>query len=200
MIIYLPRQTARIAFRIREINSGAISASWERLCLHIAPGQYDQPCGPNGSPWFLYGCWPGKPTGVDIANPHYDFPTFRIPAFNRDTDGRVVFRIPPELWNVPNGRYSGLIMLDAPGCDTPYDLTKHIYVAPPPPEKPEVILPPGYDIGKDCNVVFDTPRHDHLPPRPCVLAKFDIDIGPECSDHYADQVTIEAVRIQCEDE
>lgn len=200
MIIYLSRGAARLAFRLRNMNTHDQLISWNNLCLHIRPGQYDQPCGPNGSPWVLTGCWPGKPTGVDIANPQpYDFPTKRIPAFKLDADGRVVFRLPPDLWELPNGRYTGCIIAEKPGHDKPFNFDAFMKVMPPPPEKPEVVLPPGYDVGKNCDVRFDSHPPEIDNPAPCILAIFDIDIGPECSDHYADQVVVEMARITCEE-
>ena len=172
MIIYLSRGAARLAFRLRNVNTHDQLISWNNLCLHIRPGQYDQPCVPNGSPWVLTGCWPGKPTGVDIANPQpYDFPTKRIPAFKLDADGRVVFRLPPDLWELPNGRYTGCIIAEKPGHDKPFNFDVHFDSHPP--------------------------KIDN--PAPCILAIFDIDIGPECSDHYADQVVVEMARITCEE-
>lgn len=199
MILYLSRGTARVAFRIRELNTGSQMITWESLCLLIRPGQYDQPCGPNGSPWVLTGCWPGKPTDVDIANPHVDFPTIRIPAYDRDADGRIVFRIPPNLYNLPNGRYTGLIVHEKAGHDKPFNFNGFLHIAPPPPVKPSVILPPGYDTGKECEVGFPSTPPPPPAPVPCILYRFDIDLGPECSDHYADQIAIEMVRSSCED-
>lgn len=199
MILYLSRGAARLAVRLREMNTGSQLISWRNLCLLIQPGQFDQPCGPNGSPWILTGCWPGKPTGVDIANPHYDFPTVRIPAHTLDADGRVVFRLPENLWNLPNGRYTGSIILEKDGHEKPFSFDAFLKVMPPLPDKQEVILPPGYDIGKECEVQFDTPAPPPPPPMPCVLARFDIDLGPECSDHYADQIAVEMARTYCEE-
>lgn len=199
MIIYLSRGAARLAVRLREMNTGSQLISWRNLCLLIQPGQFDHPCGPNGSPWILTGCWPGKPTGVDVANPHYDFPTVRIPAYTLDADGRVVFRLPENLWNLPNGRYTGSIIVEKDGHEKPFSFDAFLKVMPPLPDKQEVILPPGYDIGKECEVRFDTPAPPPPPPMPCVLARFDIDLGSECSDHYADQIAIEMARTYCEE-
>ena len=199
MILYLSRDVARLAVRLREMNTGSQLISWRNLCMLIQPGQFDHPCGPNGSPWILTGCWPGKPTGVDVANPHYDFPTVRIPAYTLDADGRVVFRLPENLWNLPNGRYTGSIIIENDGHEKPFSFDAFLKVMPPLPDRQEVILPPGYDIGKECEVRFGTPAPPPPPPMPCVLARFDIDLGPECSDHYADQIAVEMARTYCEE-
>lgn len=185
MILYITRGTSRIALRVKELNQNSQVISWEHLQLLIEPGQWDVDCGPNGSPWFLYGCWPGKLTGVDIANPPQpDFPTLIYPAFELDADGRVVFKLDERLHSLPNGRYTGTLrtMPSVP----PFHMTPIVL---PKPDARDI--PDEYVIGRNCEVSFPAP-----PPRPpkpacCILARFDIDLGPECSEHYIDQVTVD---------
>lgn len=184
MILYITRGTARIALRVRELNQNSQLTDWKQLQLLVQPGQWDVDCGPNGSPWFLYGCWPGKRTGVDIANPHFDFPIIVYNAYELDNDGRIVFRLDERLYSLPNGRYTGIlrVMPHVP----PFKMTP--IVLPKPEERD---IPAEYKIGRNCEVDFPEPPPVPHEPKCCVLAHFDIDLGPECSEHYIDQVTVD---------
>lgn len=184
MILYINRGTARLALRVREINQTSQLTSWQQLQLLIQPGQWDEDCGPNGSPWILHGCWPGKRTGVDIANPHFDFPIIVYQAYEMDNDGRVVFLLDEKLYALPNGRYTGVlrVMPHVP----PFKMSPIVL-----PKPHEMDIPDEYKIGRNCDVSFPEPPHPPRQPECCILARFDIDLGPECSDHYIDQVTVD---------
>ena len=188
MIVYLTRGTTRLALRIRETNTSSQLTSWKDLQLLIQPGQYDQCCGPNGSPWILTGCWPGKPTGVDIANPApFDFPTLVYPSFALDNDGRVVFALDERLWRLPNGRYSGVLQLATP--IQPFNMKPLLPHGEP--EENGVIIPDEFLIGRECYHEPACPPPKPPKPKHCVLAVFDIDMGPECSDHMVDQIAVD---------
>lgn len=188
MILHLTQGMSMLALRIKEIGSMRQVISWEDLQLLIQPGQHDaQSCYPNGSPWILTGCWPGKRTGVDVANWRPDFPTIVYPAYKLDAEGRVVFHLDERLWELPTGRYTGI--LRAAPIKQCYDFPHVLLsVAPPPPDRG---IPQQYLFGRDCCV--DTPPD--VPPRPepkcCILSTFDIDLGPMCSDHMIDQVSVD---------
>lgn len=185
MILYLTRGVARLALRVHELNQMGRITSHEDIQFVIQPGQWDMDCGPNGSPWILTGCWPGKITDVDIANPPQpDFPALIYDCFETDADGRLVFLMDERLWRMPNGRYSGTIQV-RPHVQ-PFTMTP--FVLPKPEERD---IPAEYKIGRDCEPQFPKPVLPPPPPRCCVLARFDIDLGPECSDHYIDQITVD---------
>ena len=122
MILRLTQDMTRLALRIRDSWEGRQLTDWQRLQLLILPGQRDMmdQCGPNGSPWILTGCWPGKRTNVDVANWRPDFPALICPAFTLDADGAVVFRIDDRIHNLPPGRYTGVIRV-TPRQVPPYD-------------------------------------------------------------------------------
>lgn len=210
MIIYIPRDTARLAFTLRESASGRSRrvASWEGLALYVRRHEPCE-CGCPGSPWILTGCWPGKPTGVDIANPllyPHDFPTIRIPAVGLDDDGRVEFVLTHELDHLPNGRYEGAIVFETRELIErhPWEHVKDLPKAPTvltvmPPLPKHVVIPPEYRTEyNDCSCAMHTEVHrpPHR-PHPCVLLTFDIDLGPECSDHFAEQIVITGMAVPC---
>ena len=122
MILRLTQDMTRLALRIRDSWEGRQLTDWQRLQLLILPGQRDMmdQCGPNGSPWILTGCWPGKRTNVDVANWRPDFPALICPAFTLDADGAVVFRIDDRIHSLPPGRYTGVIRV-TPRQVPPYD-------------------------------------------------------------------------------
>lgn len=207
MIIFLSRGMTRLALRIREINERQQLIDWHNLQLLIQPGQFDRKgCGPNGSPWYLCGCWPGKCTGIDIANPQpVDFPTICYNAHELDADGRVVFRLDKSFHELPNGRYSGTLRVSATGS-TPLNMLPGVNLGRE-PVAPGIIIPPGFrpdDVFRPVSSVFPSNSPEcppRLPPSQCcVLSVFDIDIGPECSDHMVDQVVVNFSAITCGEE
>lgn len=204
MIVYLSRGMTRLALRIRELGEGRQLTDWRRLQLLIQRGQFDRKgCGPNGSPWFLEGCWPGHCTGIDVANPQpVDFPTICYNAYDLDADGRVVFRLDEKFQSLPTGRYSGTLRTTATGFSLPLNMLPGVNLGRE-PIKPGVILPPGFRPGD----VFrpdptNSPVCGPFPhPEPCcILTMFDIDIGPECSDHMVDQVVVDFALSTCGEE
>ena len=193
MIVRLTHEMATLAIRIRDSRTGNLLASWRGLELIVQPGQFKYGCNPGGSPWILTGCWPGKRTGVDIANSRPDFPSIIIPANDIDGDGRIVFPIAHRLNGLPCGRYTGLIRaihVPKEGCHRPRKLN----VVPKKPQRP--LPPPDYIIGADCSMP-DTPPPPPPPPPCCILAVFDIDLGRACSDHYIDQAAVDFIPTNC---
>lgn len=213
MILRLTQDMTRLALRIRDSWEGRQLTDWQRLQLLILPGQRDMmdQCGPNGSPWILTGCWPGKRTNVDVANWRPDFPALICPAFTLDADGAVVFRIDDRIHSLPPGRYTGVIRVtprQVPPYD-PHDLCGSSCKPLPPgpvlkpfPIKPDgKVIPPEYLVGaQDCNVDFPTPPPPPAPPPYCILAEFDIDLGPMCVDHFIDQASVDFSLASCGDE
>lgn len=199
MIIKLSEGAARLAMRVKETGSGRQLIDWHMMQLLIQPGQHDECCGPNGSPWYLHGCWPMHPTGVDIANHRPDFPTICYNAFELDEEGRVVFMLDHHLWTLPHGRYTGILRL-YPHGRTPVNLKCLQDVGRKAP-KPGVIIPPEFEPGarEGCIKTEPMPVPPPPPPQCCILSTFDIDLGPLCSDHIVDQVSVENVLINCEE-
>lgn len=182
MIVYISKGTAQLAVRIREIKKLSQLVSWEPLQLCIAHSQTGKV---RASPWIFYGYWPGVPTGVDINNQFFpDVPTVVYNAVENDADGRVVFNLDHRLFSLPNGRYRAAIRA-LPRRDK---FSPPVKVLPPPEERD---IPPEFIIGRKCG-----PEPELPPPPPprehcCVLAQFDIELGPECSDNFADQIAVE---------
>lgn len=201
MIVHLTQGMTRLALRIKQVGSNVQLTDWRKLQLLIQPGQYDtQGCGPNGSPWILTGCWPGKRTDVDIANQRTYFQTICYNAFSLDADGQVVFHLDDQLWSLPTGRYTGTLRLHSRGR-APYTLQEGVFLGRR-PVPPGVIVPDEYLVGKNCDVKFPRPPDPPIPPcAPCCnLAVFDIDLGPVCSDHIIDRTTVEFALNTCGDE
>ena len=207
MIVHITHGMTRLGLHIKEYGSGRLLVDWESLQLLISPGQYDSCCGPNGSPWILTGCWPGKHTGVDVANARPDFPTIIYDAFELDADGRVVFRLDDYLFRLPSGRYTGAIRTfynpnRKQNACTPPCMGSSKYpavVLKPAPRRPHHIIPPEYLIGAtDCAVDLALSVKPPKPkPKSCVLAVFDIDLGSVCSDHLVSQVNVEFALSDC---
>lgn len=197
MILQITPDISRVAVRIRNWTNQRYLADWEHIQLVIEPGQRDGSCcHQGGSPWYLHGCWPGKLVGVDVGNPpRPDFPAFCIPAFERDSHGRIVF-ILPERWKmVPPGRYTGLVRY-APASDIPVNIWQYLH-RPKEDERP--VFPEG--LGS-----YSCVPQEHIEPKPkfechtCILAQFDIDYGPRCSDHIIDQAALEFSLSTCEED
>lgn len=185
MIITITRQTTRLALRLRNTFDGRYLQDYKNLQLVIRPPQID-PCHIGGSPWYLTGCWPFHPTCVDVANPpRPDFPAMTADAFEVDKEGRIVFIIPKKLYNLPNGRYEGVIRV-------------HHSLPINYPRKDVAIYPWG-QLGAQVHleegkgfVPCELPKCVIPEPKPaCELYKFDIDLGPECAAHMVDQCAVD---------
>lgn len=193
MIVHISQGMEKLALGIIDTKTGNRLIDWRRLELIIEPGQADVGgCGPNGSPWILTGCWPGKRTGVDVANWRPDFPPLAYPAFMQDDDGRILFLLDERLWRLPPGRYTGLVMEKR---REPFDPA--VLKDDEPVKRPTI--PPAFLIGTISCSPEDKPAPPPPPPpsRPCVLARFDIDLGPACSDHMIDSVAVDFPRPCC---
>lgn len=124
----------------------------------------------------------GHRTGVDLMNPPKpDFPAFFIYASELTDKNLVMFTL-PDRWRktVPFGRYTGFIRYQplAP-CEAPINARINLSEAPVPRD------PGCYD--------FDPgPCYVKIPElKPCVLAEFDVDYGPRCSQHIIDRIDVE---------
>lgn len=193
MILQLNYDTTRIALSVKHWPTGRHVGDWRNLHLAITPGQDDSQncCHTGGSPWYLWGCWPGKLTGVDIANPPApDFAPFIIPAHERDSSGRIVFILPERWRQVAYGRYTGAVWYMQP------------YVLPPVlPRLPKKYPTPDLYPSAECS----TPPAEPCKPAPmqepaCILAKFDIDYGYKCSEHIIDEAAVALSLSTCEED
>lgn len=212
MILQISSDMSRVAFQIEAWGRQLID--WDKLELVIEAAE----CEPKplcckrphvpGSPWVLTGCWPGHWTGIDIANFRaYDLPDYRplvIPAYGLDNDGRVVFLLMDEPFKaLPYGRYAGSIRVrhtPPPQMTAAYNLASMVHVL----HEGDRAIPPEYgnccdtfpfaaaDLGpKHCTPkqgVLCPPGMCPPPKRDCILAEFDIDYGPGCSDHIVRSV------------
>lgn len=194
MIIHLPQGARKLALKIANNKDHGTLATWKGIQLHIAPGaQCDCGCWEGGSPWVLNGCWPGKITGVDIANPWRgpDIPTLVYDAQTVDEDGRIVFFLDDKLEAIPPGRYRGYVQY------TPIEGFVFDPAALKIEPKPEPIqLPPGYE-SRECSPDFPSPPPPVPPKRACILAEFEIDLGVTCGDHHIDHVMFEETMKSC---
>lgn len=197
MIVQITEGMSQLGLRIRNA-AGQQLISWEALELHIARGQYDRCCGSGGSPWILTGCWPGHSTGVDVANPRHDIPTIVLPADHLSEDGLVVFSIGPKVWDLPPGRYSGLLVyaparrVPMPCTNLPVKVKRLLFQKTPSDHG----IPPEYRF-PECHVEFDNPLPPPDKPKMCILSVFDIDIGPMCAQHLIDRVDVD-FPVHCE--
>lgn len=194
MIIYLPKGARKLALRIKNVKDQSQVVSYSGIQLLLKHGgQCDCDCWEGGSPWVLRGCWPGKITDVDIANPWRgpDIPILVYEAQDIDAEGRVVFFLDDKLDALPTGRYKAIIQT-AP--DERFVFNPAQLVAPVQPA--EKVLPPGYDF-KECSPDFPPPDRPEPPKPVCVLAVFDVDLGPSCGDHLIDQADMEYTMKSC---
>lgn len=207
MIVSITRYTTRLALRVRNLVNGGQIKSWQELQLIIAPSEdrYANCCHQGGSPWFLTGCWPFHPTGVDLANPKpFDFPAIVLDAFDADADGRIVFLLDKRFHLLPDGRYIGILRVH------PHTPPINLQPREAPRDPCEPLMPPGfYDMGgaqvryseekrlKPCKPGLHPP---HRPHHCCNLAVFDIDLGPECAQHMIDQCAVDLERDFCGEE
>lgn len=206
MILQLSSDMSRIGFKISAWNRQL--TDWADLELVIEDAKCEDRPGckrPHvpGSPWVLTGCWPGHWTDIDVANfrPH-DLPEYHaivLPAYGLDNDGRVVFLLNDAFRGFPYGRYEGQIRVRPAHPDSPPVLPLPLIQRPP---KDGRGIPPEYQncCSFPISVPMDLgPKHapppsgvlcHHRPRKPkcCVLASFDIDYGPGCSDHIVQDV------------
>lgn len=198
MIIKITEDTARLSILVRDTAHGRLAADWKNLVLIILPGQMDSNACGGGSPWYLHGCWPGKPTDVDIANPQPpDFPAMVIDAFEKNLDGGAVFILPDKFHMLPFGRYTGIVRR-LPSRLLPVNLV--VPVNPPAP--PNRGIPSRYLDGyNECVMDFPKVPHPHItPPACCDLATFDIDYGPRCTEHMIDRVSVQFGYYDCDED
>lgn len=181
MILRLTDDASSIGIRIKGWEK--YLTYWQGLALCISPGQSgcSPCCNTGGSPWILHGCWPGHRTGVDLMNPSKpDFPTFFIQADGVD-DNLVIFNL-PDRWRkeMPYGRYSGAIRYQTQqALYRPINALVNLGATPVPED------PGCYDYNPPACVTMQTRL------KPCVLAEFDIDYGPRCSQFIIDRVDVE---------
>lgn len=195
MILSLTRYTTRLALRVKNLIDYGQLTDWHALQLVIMPGEERRSsCHVGGSPWVLTGCWPFHPTGIDVANPpRPDFPAIVLDAFDSDDEGRIVFQLDQRVHMLPNGRYTGLLRIHPHTPPINLDAIARLKVRAP--------LGAAVRYDNDGTIV---PCEDKLVPMPpkqeaCVLARFDIDLGPECAQHMVDQCAVELARPLCGD-
>lgn len=201
MILQVTEDTARVGIRILDWKNHRTLSDWRHVQLLIQPGQIDQPCHvPGGSPWYLHGCWPGKPVDVDVANPaRADFPTICCDAFERSGEGAVVFCLPQRFKELPYGRYTGILQYH-PHNLAPVNLRA---LRPEPADEMDKCIPPEYLVGnQNCapDMGCHVPQVHTPPPVCCILSTFDIDYGPRCSEHIIDMAHVQFFLSTCGEE
>lgn len=182
MILQLFEDTTSVGIRIKAIPGQYYLADWKGLALGITPGERGCACcHTGGSPWTLHGCWPGHRTGIDLMNPPPpDFPAFFIQA-SEVKDDLVIFNL-PDRWRktVPFGRYTGFVRYQSEKVYyDPVNLRVNLGALPMPQD------PGCYEYHETCGCPMPPPL------RPCVLAEFDVDYGPRCSQHIIDRIDVE---------
>lgn len=180
MILRLTDDATSVGIRIKAWKR--YLADWQGLALGITPGERhgQHCCSQGGSPWYVWGCWPGHHTGVDLMNPpRPDFPAFFIQA-NDLKDNLVIFNL-PDRWRktVPFGRYTGFIRYQPERVF--YDpINSRVNLG-----AVRVPQDPGcYEYHEHCGCPLPALR-------PCVLAEFDVEYGPRCSQHIIDRIDVE---------
>lgn len=181
MILQVSEDIKRVAIRLKSWRNQRYARDWANLYLIIEPGQRDDCCGccEGGSPWYVWGCWPGHRTGVDLMNPpRPDFPAFVIKAEELTDKDLVVFELPAR-WRetVPFGRYSGTVRYQPMNGTVPINALINLG---------NWHLPHG-----ECMCNQPQPPAMLPPPRVCDLVHFDIDYGPRCHQHIIDRVDVE---------
>lgn len=194
MILSLTRYTARLALRIKNTKDLGQTTDWKQLQLVIQPPPLRKGCHVGGSPWYLYGCWPFHPTGIDLANPHVpDFPAIAIDAFEADEEGRIVFILDHRVHDLPNGRYMGTVRIRS--------VTPPINIPLPRRVIPGHLGAASRYTEDRYLTPCDAPPPVLIEPTPaCDLFTFDIDLGPECAQHMVDQASVDMVRSSCGDD
>lgn len=200
MILQLYPDITRIALRIRYSGTKNFLSDWENIQLVVTPGQTGCSCPPDGSPWILEGCWPGHRTGVDVANWRPDFPPMIIPALERDDEGRIVFLLDEQFYQLPPGRYTGMVRY-LPHAAGPVNLVPLTEDTGSVEVGAGAILPPEYAAGAEgCPINFPQPPPPPPHPVSCVLGTFDIDLGPDCANHTIDQIAYAFTLNVCDEE
>lgn len=200
MILYLTQGMTSVALRIKETNRQSQLTDWRQLQLLIQPGERHWNECFMGSPWILTGCWPGHRTDVDIANYRPEFPTICYDAEELDPDGRVVFRFDQRLWCLPPGRYLGSVRTYPQGSSgwmPPFNLTHDLSREALSNKK--ITIPQEYHTETCYYEPGDCPPPPVM-PQCCILARFDIDLGPACHEHIIDQAAVNYAVITCEAE
>lgn len=183
MILQISEDVSKIAIRTKSWRNQRYARDWQNLYLIIEPGQGVDACGvcaEGGSPWIVYGCWPGVRTGVDLMNPpRPDFPAFIIKAEALTSENTVVFSL-PQRWRdtVPFGRYNGRLDYNPMERVLPVNMLEYMGRWEPPAEECFCNQPP-------------TPPPLPILPPPCTLVHFDIDYGPLCHQHFIDRLDVE---------
>ena len=195
MILPITRYTAQLAFKLQDfITCGTLTD----LQLLIMRGEWNEECGCKenymGSPLYLHGCWPFHPTDVDLANPiQPDFPVLVYDSFDVDEEGRVVFNFDDRLWELPDGRYTGVLRVRPvnPPINLPQNIPKlePLYSAQSYYTLAHRLMPCGYE----------PPTTTCTPADPvCILTTFDIDLQAHCAQHMVSQVNVIMTRTACQ--
>lgn len=199
MILHLNYDTTRVALAISHWPTGRQQSDWKHLYLVVTPGEEDAKCSchTGGSPWYLWGCWPGKPTGVDVANPgRPDFEPFYISAHELDSKGRIVFILPERWRQIARGRYTGAVWYAEP-----YGPLPKLPNVPKLYKLIEKYKTPTLYSYSDCNSPCPPPLPPlSEPPQACILTKFDIDYGYKCSEHIIQEAAVEMSLAACEED
>lgn len=202
MIVRLTKDMVRLALRIKRVGTGEQLIDWRMLQLVLIKhknGPY-----PVASPWFFYGCWFGhKETGVDWNHNHRhrEMPVMFFNAHELDHDGRVVFRFENKLKDLIHGRYHAEIRI-YPAAVEPFNLQEK-------PDKQDKdikkdkheLLPPAYWFAiENCCKIPEPPLHKHKKHRKvCVIARFEVELEPDCMAHDIDQVAVDYPVIDCQE-
>lgn len=173
MIVAITELTPKIAFRLNTYGREYLVTDWKNIQLVVSPlpGTDCCPGFTPLSPWYFYGCWPGVRTGVNINAPGggIDFSPIIYDAFECDADGRIVFVLDKQLWELPHGRYHGML---------------RTY----PAKSQECACPQQGVWPTSLNAALVEPVQ-----RSCILSCFDIDYGPICVEHFIDQIVVDTV-------
>lgn len=189
MILMVGDDTTRIGIRVKCWRNQRYAHDWKNIYLIIRPGQLDPGancCHVPGSPWIVWGCWPGHRTGVDLMNPPKpEFPPFFIKA-SELAEEVLVFELPEHWRRVARyGRHTGIIRYQPMrNLEWPDGVGQFVPSYKP---HPEPVAP------CDCCGPMHPP-HPPMPPRlpACDLVVFDIDYGPRCTlNHIIDRVDVE---------
>lgn len=192
MILRITEGISRLCFKLKHWPSQTYMRDWKNLQLLITPGEYNEcKCDKNKalSPWIFKGCWMGEYHNIDINQPvRQDFPAFCIPAFETDEDGRIVFILPERWKDMCFGRYTGTIRYQPSYARIPFNAVPGFDISykEPPSAVPPEFTAPGCMDGR-------IPKPEPAKPMPpcCVLARFDLDFGPRCSEYITEQAAFE---------
>ncbi len=116
-----------------------------------------------------------------------------------DPDGRIVFRFDQRFWSLPPGRYIGSVRTYPYKERTwalPFNITHDLSRDALPKD---IVLPLGYQ-SEGCYFEPDCCLPPPEIPQCCILARFDIDLGPACHEHIIDQAVANYTITACEEE